>query len=109
MSENEQNVREINKKEMENVTGGYVVKINPKDVEKEKLGLKEYLVIDEQSDKVINSFDKYEDAVASDAVANWDKDWVIKVPQGELHNHIFKSSDDGSLVFKEWVLKDGKC
>lgn len=103
MSKNEKNVRKISKEDMANVTGGYVVEVNSKDPEKEKLGLKKYLVIDEQSNKIINSFDKYEDAVASDAVANWDKNWVLKVPQGELHKHIFKSPDDGSPVFLEWV------
>ncbi len=102
MSKSEKNVREISKEEMANVTGGYVVKVNPKDVEEAKLGLKKYLVIDDQNGKILNSFDKYEDAVASDAVANSDEDWVLRVPQGELHNHIFKSPYDGSLIFKEW-------
>ncbi|MDO4200169.1 MAG: hypothetical protein Q4D57_05410 [Clostridia bacterium] len=103
MSKNEKNVREISKEEMANVAGGYIVEVNPKDAENEKLGKKKYLVIDEQSDKILNSFNEIEDAIASDAVANYDRDWVLKVPKGKLHKHILKSPDDGSLVFKEWI------
>lgn len=102
MSKNTENVREISREEMTNISGGYVVKVNPKDIEKEKLELKKYWVVDNTSGKILNSFDKYEDAVASDAVAHSNKDWVYKVPNGDLKNHIFKSLDDDSLVYKMW-------
>jgi len=102
MSKSEKNVKEISKEEMANVTGGYVVEVDPNDIDKEKLGLKRYLVVNDQNGKILNSFDKCEDAFAADAVANWDKDWTLKMPQGELHKHISKSADDGSLIFKEW-------
>lgn len=95
-------VRELSKKEAENISGGYVVKVNPKDIESEKLDLKKYLVVDNQTSKIIGSFEKYEDAVACDAVEHSNKDWVYKVPKGELKNHVFKSLDDGSIVFKQW-------
>ena len=95
-------VKEMDKQSMENISGGYVVKVNQEDIEGEKLTLKKYWVVDNKSGKILNSFDRYEDAIASDAVAHANKDWVYTVPKGGIHDHVFKSLDDGSLVYKIW-------
>ena len=102
MSKSEKNVREVSQEEMENISGGYVIKVSKEDLENEKLDLKKYWVVDNSTGKVLNSFDKFEDAVASDAVAHADKEWIHTVPEGSLHDHLFKSRDDDSLVYKMW-------
>ena len=58
--------------------------------------------MESESGKILNSFDKYEDAVAADAIAHSDKAYIYNVPEGGLHGHVFKSLDGDSLVWKPW-------
>ena len=102
MNKTKPSVKKLGAGESSSISGGFVVKVNPKDLEKEKLDLKKYLVVDNSTGKIINSFDKYDDAVACDAVEHSNKDWIYKVTKGDLKNHIFKSLDDGSMVFKHY-------
>ncbi len=105
MDKNKETIKNLNRKETEHVSGGYVVQVNPSDLEKENINLKRYLVVEDEEDsstgKVIDSFDNLESAIACDAINSSDSYYIYKVQSGELDEKVFKSLD-GNYIFKRW-------
>lgn len=97
MSTKGENFKELNPNELENISGGLIVKVSKEDLEKEKIALKKYIVVDFDG-KIVESFDNYEDAAKCEYSKNKDM-YTLTLNEGELKDKVYKTLD-GHFVFK---------
>lgn len=97
MSTNAKNFKELNREDLANISGGLIVKAPKEDLEKEKVDLKKYIVVDFDG-KIVKSFDNYDDAAQFEFSKHKDM-YTYTLQEGELKDKVYKTLD-GEYIFK---------
>ena len=92
MGNNKEKISKLSQEGEENVSGGYIVQVDPVDLKEMHLDFKPYLVIDPKTHKVLGSYETKDEAIKKDYwLSKIDVNFILD--KGELKNRIFTNGN----------------